>query len=104
MTKPPAAERFEKFHADNPHVYRLLIRLARQWRARFPGLPISMCALVNKARWEINFSTTCDEEFKINNTFGPFYSRLLAAQETDLAEAFNDRVSQADEWIRDRST
>lgn len=25
------AERFEEFHRENPHVYRVLVKLAREW-------------------------------------------------------------------------
>jgi len=81
-------ERFAKFHRENPHVYRELVRLARI--ARGKGLnKYSMKALFEILRW--NHVTTTGEEFKLNNCFTRFYSRLIQEQEPDLRGFFENR-------------
>jgi hypothetical protein len=50
------------------------------------------------ARWEIALATT-DADFKIDNSHRAFYSRLIMAQERDLAGLFDLRTSKADLWI-----
>lgn len=92
-----AAERFETFHRENPHVYRTLAALARQWLSTGRE-KLGIATLFERARWELTLATAGDE-FKLNNDFRAFYSRLLMAQEVDLAGLFDLRKSAADEWI-----
>lgn len=92
------AERFEQFHAENPAVYRVLCRLAREWIARTGRHQLAIATLVERARWEILLATN-DPDYKINNNFRSYYARLLMAQEPDLADLFELRRSIADEWI-----
>jgi hypothetical protein len=54
--------------------------------------------LYERARWEIALATT-DADFKLNNNFTAWYSRLIMAQEPDLAGLFDLRTSKADLWI-----
>lgn len=93
---PP--ERFEAFHAANPQVYRILVRLAREWIQRTGRHKIGIGALFKRARWKITISTS-DPEFKLNNNFRAFYARLIMAEHTELADVFDLRASEADEWI-----
>lgn len=92
------AEKFDEYHRDNPHVYEILVNLARQWRKRFPYSKTGIAALRERARWEIAFTTT-DVDFKIPNAYSPFYSRLIMRQEPELDGIFDLASSQADEWI-----
>lgn len=87
-------EAFERFHADNPHVYTALVRLARQ--ARRAGLRrVGMKMLFEVLRWDHAIRTEGDE-FKLNNNYHAYYARLVMEQEADLAGMFLLRA-QADE-------
>jgi len=89
---------FDRFHAENPRVYTTLVRLARQWVSRFGSHKVGIGALYEVARWEIALATS-DADFKLNNNFRAYYSRLIMAQESDLDGLFDLRASKADEWI-----
>lgn len=92
------AERFEQFHDENPIVYVTLVRLAREWVKATGRHKIGMAALRERARWEIVMATN-DPDFKINNNYTPFYARLIMARCEDLADMFDLRTSEADDWI-----
>jgi hypothetical protein len=93
---PTLAERFDAFHADNPHVYDTLVRLAREW-LDVTGLPrLGIKMLFERARWEIAIATQATD-FKLNNDYTAFYARLLMAREPDLAGLFELRRSAADQ-------
>lgn len=95
----PIREQFEQFHEANPAVYKTLRWLAREWKRRTGGRKIGFPALYERARWELGLRTDGDT-FLLNNNFRPYYSRLLMAQEPDLAGMFETRKSpEADEWI-----
>jgi len=82
-------ERFEQFHADNPHVYDVLVSISREGRRR--GLEQwSIAGAFEVARYERRFSTT-DESFKIRNDFKPHYARLIMEREPDLDGFFATR-------------
>lgn len=102
-TSAPISEQFEQFHAANPAVYKTLRWLARDWQRRTSGRKIGFPALYERARWELGLRTDGDQ-FLLNNNFRPYYSRLLMAQEPDLAGMFETRRSpEADEWIGGRA-
>ena len=90
--------KFDAFHAANPKVYTTLVRLAREWVAKTGRHKVGIGALYEVARWEIALATT-DADFKIDNSHRAFYSRLIMAQEPDLAGLFDLRTSKADLWI-----
>ena len=80
---------FWMFHAANPGVYRLLVRLAREWQAA-TGKRIGIKCLFERARWEIGVQTAGDE-YSLNNNHTAFYARLIMQQEADLCGLFNLR-------------
>lgn len=92
------ARRFDEFHADNPRVYAVLVRLAREWVNSTGRRKLGIKTLYERARWEIALATS-DADFKLNNNFTAFYARLIMAQEPDLDGLFDLRTSEADEWI-----
>ncbi|BDY33199.1 hypothetical protein [Mycolicibacterium mageritense] len=92
------AERFERFHDENPIVYLVLVRLAREWVQRTGRHKVGLAALRERARWEIAMATN-DPDFKLNNNYTPFYARLIMARCPDLADIFDLRTSEADAWI-----
>jgi hypothetical protein len=99
MGPGPLSKAFEEFHKLNPHVYRILVRLARRWlrTGRSKG---SIDAFYNVARWEIAMSTT-DDEYKLNDHYKAFYARLIMWREPDLDGLFDLRAAEADAWLQD---
>lgn len=95
---PTMAERFEAFHAGNPHIYDILVRLARQWIRQTGRRRLGIAALWERMRWELSVSTT-DETPKLNNDHKAFYARLIMAQEPDLADLFETRRAAADDAL-----
>lgn len=80
-------ERFEAFHAANPHVYRLLRSLALEMRNI--GIHRSgVKFLVERLRWDYLVQTRGREKFKLSNDFTSRYARLLMAQEPALEGFF----------------
>lgn len=87
------AQRFELFHAMNPHVARALEALARQWLAHHSK--VSVKAMFERLRWEYGVRTKGDV-MRLNNSFTAFYARLLIERRPDWADAIDTRQSQAD--------
>lgn len=92
------AARFEEFHRENPHVYRTLVQLARDFvnTTGQPKLGISM--LFEAARWSLAMETK-SADYRLNNSYRAYYSRLIQHQEPDLASLFELRSSAADGWV-----
>lgn len=91
--------RFDRFHANNPHVYRLLVDLAREWVRATGRTECGMRMLWERARWELSVTTdeTCPT---LNDHYPPYYARLIEYQEPDLRGVFERRRSpEADGWI-----
>jgi hypothetical protein len=95
------AERFEVFHRENPHVYRTLVRLARQWVTSTGKRKLGIKSLFEVTRWQLAIETS-DPDYKLNNNFTAFYARLIHNQEPDLDGLFNVRASEADAWLEGR--
>lgn len=94
------AERFERFHEQNPEVYAGLVRLARRFHRATGRRDQSVQRLTEILRWDEQIRTKGVEEFAVNNSFRAFYSRLIQLQEPDLDGTFVTRVSpEADRWI-----
>lgn len=87
--KPSNEERFWRFHSENPHVYDLLVRLARKVQARGKA-QYSMKAIFEQARWFYHIEQG-NEDFKLNNNLTSHYARLIMAQEADLKDFFEKR-------------
>lgn len=92
------AERFEIFHRENPHVYRTLVRLAREWVNSTGSRKLGIKSLYEVARWRLAIETS-DPEYRLNNSYTAYFSRLIMRQEPDLDGLFNLRYSAADDWI-----
>lgn len=82
-------QRFARFHADNPHVYlelrRLALDLVRRGHQR-----IGIGMLTEVLRWSA-MTTRGDDAYKINNDYRALYARLLADNEPALADVFEFR-------------
>lgn len=90
-------DNFIKFHNDNPNVYTELVKLAREFRAkRGPVSRIGMQTLIELIRWSYLMTNVEEEDFKINNNYQPYYSRLVMANNLDLDGMFALRTAEAD--------
>lgn len=80
-------ERFEAFHAANPHIYRHLEQMAlglRQIGVKRSGIKL----LVERLRWDYMIQTQGAEPFKISNDFTSRYARLLMERNPALEGFF----------------
>ena len=82
--------RFLTFHEANPHVYRELVRLAREVRASgHRTYSIAGLYEVLRHRWSLR---TAGEPVKLNNNYRSHYARLIMAMEPDLRGFFQTRA------------
>lgn len=92
-SRPTIGERFEAFHAANPHVYRLLVQLARAMHAKRGRVGMKACW--ERLRWEYSVRVEGDDWARLNNDFTSRYARLIAETCPDLADAFEVRALRA---------
>lgn len=86
------SERFLIFHYNNPKIYDILVRLARQGVGSGKKR-IGIGMLWEVMRWEMGLDVVDDgEEFKLNNSYRSRYARLIMKTEPDLAEIFETRT------------
>jgi len=90
----PMTKKFREFHNDNPHVFDELLKMARQLK-RLGHNKYSMKTLFEVVRWHRSLKTT-DTEFKLNNNFTAYYSRLVMVADSNLDGFFRVRASEAD--------
>lgn len=83
-------KKFIEFHRENPAVYALIVKLAREAKRRGKTkCAIDMIHAV--CRWDFWLNTTSDDEYKLNNNHRPYYARLIMKQEPDLTDFFDLR-------------
>ena len=83
------ARKFLEFHSKNPSIYTELARLALQARrAGYNHYTIN--GLFEVLRWRKGVLTT-DPDFKLNNNYRAYYSRLLMSREPALSTFFTIR-------------
>ena len=86
-------DRFEKFHADNPHVYKLVKRFTFQAIER--GFQhYSIQSIFERIRWHADIETD-DPEFKLNNNHRPYYARLFMEDFPKHEDFFRTREVRA---------
>jgi hypothetical protein len=85
-------ELFDKFHEENPLVWRLLVRFTFAMMKR--GFKhYSVYAVCERIRWETDQANTKGgSTFKMNNNFRPFYARMFAEQFPQHAKFFRTRA------------
>jgi len=81
-------ERFAQFHAANPHIYDMLVALARKMKAKKTMRQWSIYAAYELVRYQWNSKTRSFDNYKLPNEFRPLYSRLIMEQEPDLKGFF----------------
>lgn len=86
---------FERFHAEHPEVYRMLVRFARQLKAR--GYEQAGIKLIwERMRWETMLGADrALEPFKLCNNHHSRYARLIMEREPDLSGFFRTRELKA---------
>ena len=81
-------KRAYQFDCDNPHVYLLLVACCRiakhDWR--YTSWSINTAWHGMRFWWSL---TTRGDTFKLNNSYAPYFARLLLIRENDL-DAFLD--------------
>ena len=89
LPEEPIGDRFRRFHAQNPAVYREIVRAARFLKSR--GFRHGgMKAIFERIRWHWAVSTRGDA-YKLNNDYTAHYARLIMDREPDLAGFFRVR-------------
>lgn len=83
-------ERFEKFHKENPQVYKELLVLTRQAHDR-GRKKIGIGMLFEVLRWN-RFIQTNDPDFKLNNNYRSRYARLIEEENWELRDIFETRT------------
>ena len=86
-------ERFRAFHAANPHVFDLLVILARRMRARGGRVGIKACW--ERLRWEYRERVEGDQWARLNNSLTSRYARLITERCPDLVDVIETRELRA---------
>lgn len=92
---PPPNElgqRMMRFHAENPEVYKILVRLARAYKREKRREGIGH--LWEVMRWEMFLRVDSKDGFKLSNNHRAYYARLIMKQEEDLAGFFDTKRIQ----------
>jgi hypothetical protein len=88
-------ERFQQFHQNNPVVYELLCKFAREAKDR--GVKKwGIKAIFEVVRWHVKVKLQHEGDFKLNNDFTALYARLIMANEPDLADFFDTRERKSE--------
>ncbi len=83
-------DRFKKFHAENPQVFREIKKLAFQMKST-GRKKYSIEVIINVLRWHTDLKTTGDV-FELNNDFKSIYARLLVFHNPEMKDFFEFRV------------
>jgi L-rhamnose mutarotase len=82
--------KFEEFHKRNPHVYDMMVSLARKVKDAGKH-KYSIWAVANRVRWHYEFERDKGEQFKLSNDYLSRYSRLIMQREQDLRGFFQTK-------------
>jgi len=84
-------EQFERFHADNPDVYELFVKFTRQMMGR-GHKHYAVAGIFERIRWEKDIGGDGETQFKINNNYKPFYSRMYMEEQPWNDGFFRTRI------------
>ncbi len=93
--KKETLNNFRKFHRNNPRVFHLVLKYAYMHKDR-GRTHYSIEIILNVIRHHVDLDTVGDQ-FKINNNYKPFYSRMAMIYMGD-DKFFEIRGSIADDW------
>ncbi len=88
-------EGFEKFHSDNPHVYRAFESQALKAIDR-GRKKLSAKLIINWIRWN-EFMRTSDQNFRINDAYQSYYAREFIKQHPKHDHVFELRKLRNEE-------
>jgi hypothetical protein len=83
-------DQFASFHKNNPHVYQLLVTLARRAKSRGRNR-IGIKMLYEVARWHFYLNAKDEDGYTLNNNYTSRYARLIEEKEPDLQGMFEFR-------------
>ena len=83
-------DNFNAFHNKNPHVYKSLVDMAKEYRLQRRSSRVGIKTLWEALRWSY-FITTTDDAFKLNNNYSALYARMIMANEPELSGLFEIR-------------
>lgn len=87
-------EKFEEYNSQNPHIYRQFVFYTiNAIESGYKNFGSQM--ILEKIRWETGVVSK-NSDFKINNSYAAFYSRLFMKDFPQYAEYFRIRNSIAD--------
>ena len=81
---------FNQYHADNPMVYELILKYARQAK-RAGHAHYSLRAILHRIRWHMNVQTKDNQGFQINNNYSQDYAMKVMEENPDLEGFFRLR-------------
>ena len=88
-------KKFNKFDAENPHVWRMFLQFADQ--VRLTGrLVYSVNAIFEKIRWHTDIETKSDTDFKLSNNHRAYYARKYMNSHPNRAGFFNTKSVRGD--------
>lgn len=93
LTGMTIEEAFERFDAENPHIYELFKKYLREWykaNKHNPSAKTSSKLIINRIRWEVMTTTTADD-YKINDAFTAHYARKFANEHPQFSHLFEFR-------------
>ncbi len=82
-----------KFDQNNPHVYSLFTRFAREVLGKGRG-KFGIAAIWERMRWEMAFSTVDDKPFKISNNHKAYYARKIMSEFKAFEGFFNIKAAR----------
>tara|TARA_R100001463_G_scaffold25735_9_gene60799 strand:+ start:293 stop:610 length:318 start_codon:yes stop_codon:yes gene_type:complete len=90
----PIESDFRKFNRENPVIYTLFKEFTFQAINR-GHKKLSSEMIINRIRWETSVMSN-DKDYKINNNYKPFYSRMFMNEHPQYKDFFYKRTSKAD--------
>ena len=84
---------FVVFHTLNPDFLQEILRIARHAKAR-GKTRISMRLIFEVFRFKRTLAIVGAGEYTVNNSFTPFYSRLVKQQDPELGQLFEIREAR----------
>lgn len=91
-------ERFEQYHRINPHIYaQFRYYTLKAIQSGYKNFGSQM--IIERIRWQTGVVAK-QSDFKINNDFAAFYSRMFMIEYPSYSTYFRTRQSQADELLK----
>jgi hypothetical protein len=97
MPGESAARRFERFHRQNPEIWRLFVRFTQERIAK--GFThYGARDILHRIRWETDVAENGEASgFRINNIHSPWYARLFHRTYPQHDGFFHTRTAKADQ-------